>query len=191
MNKRQKIIDELLVATEQVVIEKGISHLTLEAVAVKAGVSKGGLLHYFPNKNSLIQALVQRSADNWRKCYTQAYEGASPGPGRMARAMLGHCLSDTSSWTDDLKSITSSVFAALAQDPQLIKPMRLVYEELHAIIATDGLPQGVSETVLSAIDGLWLSWVLGLAPFNPTNILNVKTALESIVNNAIQEGDNK
>ena len=188
MDKRKKCIDALLEAAEQVVIEKGIANLTLDAVACQAGVSKGGLLYYFPNKNQLIQALVQRSADNWRACYTEAYESAPEGPGRMVRGLVGHCLSDGSAWTDELRSITSSVFAALAQDPELIKPMRLVYDELHVKIRADGLPTGIAETVLSAIDGLWLNWVLGFAPFNQENISNVRTALEQIVNQAILEG---
>ena len=191
MDKRQKSIDDLLLAAEKVVIEKGIANLTLDAVACQAGVSKGGLLYYFPNKNSLIQALVQRSADNWRVCYTQAYESAAPGPGRMVRGLVGHCLAEDSAWTDELRSITSAVFAALAQDPELIKPMRLVYGELHQKIKADGLPKGIAETVLSAIDGLWLNWVLGFAPFNQENISNVRTALEQIVERAISEGNEK
>jgi AcrR family transcriptional regulator len=76
----------LLDAAEAVVVEQGIASLTLDAVAREAGMSKGGLLHYFPSKDRLVEALVMRSADGWRGCYLAAYERTPGGPGRVARA---------------------------------------------------------------------------------------------------------
>lgn len=173
--------DKLLAAAEAVVVRQGIANLTLDAVAAQAGVSKGGLLHHFPSKDRLVEALVQRSADNWRTCYTEAYEKTPPGPGRMARAVLDHCLSDAACWTEELRHSSSAVFAALAQNPSLIAPMREAYNELHRRIAEDGLPPGVSEAVISAIDGLWLNWVLGLTPLNQERVVRVRIALERMV----------
>ena len=46
--------EKLLQSASQVVVEKGVDALTLAAVAKQAGVSKGGLLYHFPNKNALI-----------------------------------------------------------------------------------------------------------------------------------------
>lgn len=39
---------------------EGIASLSLNAVAKEAGVSKGGLLHHFPGKIELIQAVFKR-----------------------------------------------------------------------------------------------------------------------------------
>ena len=41
----------------------GSGRLTLEAVAERAGLSKGGLLYNFPNKEALLQAMIQRMID--------------------------------------------------------------------------------------------------------------------------------
>ncbi|MCB9846106.1 MAG: TetR/AcrR family transcriptional regulator [Phycisphaeraceae bacterium] len=173
--------DQLLDAAERVVVRQGIANLTLEAVAAEAGMSKGGLLHHFPAKDRLVEGLVTRSADNWRACYMDAFERTPEGPGRMCRALLSHCLSDAACWTDQLRSSSSAVFAALAQNPSLIEPMRAVYHELHARIAADGLPEGVGEAVISAIDGLWLDWVLGLAPVDQATVVRVRKALEAML----------
>lgn len=177
-------LDKYLAAAEAVVARQGIGNLTLDAVAAQAGVSKGGLLHHFPSKDKLVAALVQRSADNWRACYTEGYEKTPPGPGRMARALLDHCLSDAEGWTEELRRSSSAVFAALAQNPSLIEPMRDAYAELHRRIAQDNLPAGVSEAVIAAIDGMWLNWVLGLAPLNQERVLRVKRALEDMLSRA-------
>src|SRR2546425_8416476 len=69
---------KLLDAAEAVVVRQGISNLTLDAVAAEAGMSKGGLLHHFRTKDRLVEALVVRSAENWRACYLEALR-AHPG----------------------------------------------------------------------------------------------------------------
>ncbi len=173
--------DKLLDAAEAVVARQGIANLTLDAVAAEAKLSKGGLLHHFPSKDRLVEALVQRSADNWRRCYSEAYERTPAGPGRMARALLDHCLSDAQCWTEELRRSTSAVFAALAQNPSLIQPMRAAYSDLHQRIAEDGLPPGVSEAVMAAIDGLWLNWVLGLVVLDQERVVRVRVALEDML----------
>ncbi len=176
--------DRLLDAAQAVVARQGIANLTLDAVAAEAGMSKGGLLHHFPSKDRLVEQLVTRCANNWRACYTEAWERTSEGPGRMARALLSHCLSDAACWTEELRSSSAAVFAALAQNPALIEPMRAAYNDLRQRIAEDRLPPGVGETVVAAIDGLWLDWVLGLAPLDQAQVVRVRRALEDMLANA-------
>ena len=178
MNEKK---EKLLKAAEAVVIQKGVGNLTLEAVAAEAGVSKGGLLHHFRTKDQLIETLVQRSADQWKKSYRSAYERTREGPGRMARGLLEYCLADSKSWTDGMCSASSAIFTALAQDPKLIRPMREAYTELYELLAEDGLPPGVSEAVVSAIDGLWLNFVLGLAPLDQSRLARVRQALINMI----------
>jgi AcrR family transcriptional regulator len=173
--------DSLLDAAETVVMRQGIANLALDAVAAEAGISKGGLLHHFPSKDRLVEAMVARSAESWRGCYMGAYERTPEGPGRMARALLDHCLSDAEGWTEELKRSSSACFAALAQNPSLIEPMRAAYSDLHQRVADDGLPPGVGEAVAAAIDGLWLYWVLGLATVDQELVVRVRRALEDML----------
>ena len=62
---------EFLDAAEAVISEKGFAKLLLDSAAAKAGISKDGLLHHFPTKNKLLEALVERSADNWRTYFNE------------------------------------------------------------------------------------------------------------------------
>ena len=82
------LLDRMLDAAEVVVVRQGIANLTLEAVAAEAGLSKGGLLHHFPNKDRLIEAMVVRAAENQRDYYKNACARAPEGTGRMARGVL-------------------------------------------------------------------------------------------------------
>ncbi len=176
--------DRLLDAAEAVVVRQGIANLTLEAVAAEAGMSKGGLLHHFPTKDRLVEGLVKRTADNWRACCVEACGRVPEGPGRMARGLLNHSLADAKSWTEQCRRSSSAVFAALAQNPALIEPMRAAYADLRRRIGEDGLPPGVGETVAAAIDGLWLYWVLGLVPIDQDLVVRVRGALEDMLSRA-------
>lgn len=52
--------DRLFCAAISVALEQGFAHVTMDAVARRAGISKGGLLYHFPSKTHLIKALLAR-----------------------------------------------------------------------------------------------------------------------------------
>ncbi|WP_029106868.1 TetR/AcrR family transcriptional regulator [Mycobacterium sp. URHD0025] len=52
--------DRILDAYEALLATEGERYATLDAVAAKAGVSKGGLLYHFPSKDRLADALCER-----------------------------------------------------------------------------------------------------------------------------------
>jgi AcrR family transcriptional regulator len=53
-------VDAMLEATIQVLLQVGKERLTTTRVAARAGVSVGTLYQYFPNKSSLLQAVLKR-----------------------------------------------------------------------------------------------------------------------------------
>ncbi|SWD32702.1 transcriptional regulator [Klebsiella pneumoniae] len=63
-NKKKNI----LIAASEIVKEEGVVKLTLEAVAQRAGVSKGGLLYHFPSKEALIKGMVEDWTNNYFEC---------------------------------------------------------------------------------------------------------------------------
>lgn len=55
--------DRILDALETLLLDKGLSQVTLDSVAATAGVSKGGLLYHFKSKDALLAGLLGRVAD--------------------------------------------------------------------------------------------------------------------------------
>jgi AcrR family transcriptional regulator len=53
-------VEAIYEATVQVLIQLGINQLTTTKVAARAGVSVGTLYQYFPNKNALLSAALER-----------------------------------------------------------------------------------------------------------------------------------
>ena len=60
MGKRPNSRGLVLDAADALVSEVGANHMSLDAVAARAGISKGGLLYLFPSKVALLQGMVER-----------------------------------------------------------------------------------------------------------------------------------
>lgn len=60
MTNARSTRDLILDAFETIVIDSGERSATLEQVATKAGVSKGGLLYHFASRNDLVAGEIQR-----------------------------------------------------------------------------------------------------------------------------------
>lgn len=177
-------LDRLLDAAEEVIQREGLGHLRLEAVARRAGLSKGGLLHHFPSKDALVDALVARRAAEWRAEVEAAIEAQPPGPGRVPRALLALCLSGSREWSETQRRSCQLCLTALVHDPKRVEPMRAFNRELRARLAQDGLAPGVGEAVLLAVDGLWFGWLLGVTEPTPTRLEEMRAALQRWVEQA-------
>lgn len=104
--------DAILDAVEQIVAERGAAHLTLDAVAQKCGISKGGLMYNFPTKETLIQGMLDRFLFRLDQLRSDA------------RARMGE---------SESSELLVEVMAILAQPPEGIR----VHAGLLAVIAND------------------------------------------------------
>ncbi|MDZ4829195.1 MAG: TetR/AcrR family transcriptional regulator [Phycisphaerae bacterium] len=171
----------LLDAAESIVLRDGIGHFTLDGVAREAGLSKSGLLHHFPSKELLIDALVRRKVDDWQRDVAEGVAKQPAGRGRTARAILGTCLSSTDKWTDSMRRSSVVLVAALVHDPKHVEPLRIAQRQMASRFADDGLPFGTSEAIHLAVNGLWFDWIFGLSDWTPPRLAAVRTALQRLL----------
>lgn len=61
--RSRALVDAIVEATARVLLDKGYDGLGVADVAAIAGVGIGSLYQYFPNKESLVAALIERHAD--------------------------------------------------------------------------------------------------------------------------------
>jgi AcrR family transcriptional regulator len=141
----------------------GVAAMTLEAVASRARVSKGGLLYHFPSKDALVRGMVE----DLQRIFEGSLGGAAaadPRPrGRSARAYLDACVG-----ADRRHSIRwLALIGALVQDPSLLEPWRAMVAGLPDADRAEGTDPVVAAIVRLAADGLWLADVLGTQPLTP------------------------
>ena len=64
-SKGEKRIKLILEAAEQLLIDSGYHNFSMRKVATKAGVSVGNLQYYFPSKDKLLEALLDKVIQNY------------------------------------------------------------------------------------------------------------------------------
>lgn len=73
------MVETLLQATTRIIRKEGLDQLTTNRVAEVAGVSIGSLYQYFPNKESLLDALREKYDAQFMKRMARAYTGFDGG----------------------------------------------------------------------------------------------------------------
>lgn len=143
---------ELLRAAAQVVLTRGSGSLTLDAVAGEAGISKGGLLYHFPSKKALIAGMVSQAVVGFERALA-----AAELSGDWLEGFVEATLADL-----DAADPLSGVLAAIAEDPDLLRPFREAVQRWYQRAQTDYGVDAVS--LLLALDALWFHHRLGTWP---------------------------
>lgn len=116
-----RLYQQLLESAAMIAGRDGIAALSLNAVAREAGVSKGGLLHHFPNKQALIYALFARLLAIMEEAIAALMQKDNISYGRFTRAYVNYL----SALTDTQESRQLMVLSlAMPDEPVLRKCWR-------------------------------------------------------------------
>ncbi len=139
--------EHILEAADRIARESGPANLALDAVAASAGVSKGGLLYHFPNKQALLTALVDR--------HLQRFESEMAERCETARGSSGHLQAYLDASLEDCRQMPATgALAAMVQMPELLGPVReFKRRALDRMLATAPDP-GIALVLFLAMDGL-------------------------------------
>jgi AcrR family transcriptional regulator len=162
--------EELLRATTRIVSRVGIPGLTLDAVAREAGISKGGLLHHFSNKEALIRNLVEFYISELNAAFEREYE-ADPKPdlpGRWLRAFIRVSFASF----DPADSLTlgtaqndiAGTLGGLMSYPECLELLQREYDRWHELMISDGIHPALATAIRFAADGIYFAEAYGFAP---------------------------
>ena len=174
----------MLDAAEAVVIERGVGAMTLETVAARAKVSKGGLLYHFPSKDAVVQGMVSRIASIVQERFAAGLASEPRGRGRHARTMLGLMLDTEGSLFPRLQRVAGPLLGAVSSNPKMLEPMRQFFKRVHQGMLDDGLPPDRSWLVLAALDGLKFWKVFGILQPSPRDLAALRKLLTQIIEEA-------
>jgi len=167
--------ERLLDAAERVVVESGATHLTLDAVAKSAGVSKGGLLYHFPSKEALLEGMLTR---HFQDVDAEVAKRLASHTRKTSRAdLLCERVRVLLELHPERPAVGAAMVAASADNPQLMAGCRVEYRKLLDEFAK--LPGGFERTalVLLAVQGLLLGELLHLSPYTPQERSRLAKAL--------------
>ena len=154
-SKRQLILE----SAAAIINEKGADYLTLDAVAQRAGISKGGLFYHFKSKDELIKELVNYANNLYRDNVNQHIDNEKNKKGQWLNAFI----EATRAHRTDKAPITSGMLAAQGTNRSLLSPLKTSYQEWQYQITHDGLDEVDATIIRLAVDGLWLSEIFGIS----------------------------
>ena len=163
---REVILD----AAEALVREQGVNRMTLDAVAARAGLSKGGLLYNFPSKDSLLRGMIERFAARFDE----------PGEGSLAGRMIDIRL-EASAEKAQHRQAGHGMLAAIAEKPELLEPIRLAQAKLwQALKDTSAAPDRPLIAWLAA-EGLGFLEMFDISPLDDEERTRIVVAIKTMV----------
>lgn len=160
---RERILDAALAVSQQV----GAAHLTLDAVAAEAGVSKGGLLYHFASKDALLRAMVEHHLDEHRQTLRTAMADFPATPGGYLQAVVQAHRAERKDGFHEPHA-TRSFIAAAVNTPELMEGPRRFASEQVAYLRRLGphFPEAMLLTL--AFDGLFFGDTFEMLDLTPS-----------------------
>ena len=135
---RKKILE----AADEVARLGGPSNLSLDAVALKAGVSKGGLLYHFPSKAKLLQALVESHVVQFEDALQSIVRPKVGSENSLIDGFLELFPLEKAK----KKPAAAAILAALAENPDLTAPVRTYQRDL-----LDRMKENASDPAMTVV----------------------------------------
>lgn len=159
LNTKQKILN----SAERIALRDGVAHLTLDAVAAEAGLSKGGVLYYFGTKESLVMGMVDRLIDETEREMARLAESDPEPRGRALRSYLGVTFPEDGSPSARVNQVAAVLLTAILTNPELLEPVRVRFRSMLDRLLCDGLDANLVHVIRLAADGLWVTEMLRFA----------------------------
>jgi AcrR family transcriptional regulator len=157
-SKRSLILD----AAARIVEQSGAAHLTIDAVAAAAGVSKGGVLYHFGSKQALLEGMLQQLLEQVRT-RTARFRAEPPADANVE--LEAHILAEHERSPAE-RAMSRAILAAAAEQPDLLAPARQAVAEAFADAERATAPSELGWIVLLASEGLRFLDMLHLLPLS-------------------------
>ncbi|WP_186785977.1 TetR/AcrR family transcriptional regulator [Paenibacillus agilis] len=149
---------DLLDAALRIIDKEGINKFTLDAIALEAGISKGGLIHHFSNKEELIRALNEQSVVRFKKLLLDEFELTNNYAQSYAAATFKQ-------W-DNSNPVRAdlSMLAALTNKKELLHLWESEYQTLRQKLNEESISVENGLVIRLLCDGLIFSKMFNIDP---------------------------
>ncbi|KFF95646.1 TetR/AcrR family transcriptional regulator [Streptomyces europaeiscabiei] len=152
---------EIVLATLEVIAERGYRGASIAAIAERVGLTQQGLLHYFPTKDALLVAVLEER-DRWDAVPDSAlrldllgslveYNAMRPGIVQTFSALLGESVTEGHPAREFFTERYGRVRGALAE---------VLRAEYGDRLPSGLTPERAAPLLVAVMDGLQYQWLL-------------------------------
>ncbi len=164
LTKSQLTQARIFEACQSILVEKGSKGLTLDAVAQKAKLSKGGLLYHFPTKEVLVKELFQHVIDAFDAEINLQAESSKDEKGSWLKAYAAGSMKQA--LNPAISKLMASLFASVDDFPWVHNFMQEKYSDWQKKAEASGVDPAVATLFRLTIDGMWFTEIYQYAPPN-------------------------
>jgi len=158
MTARERII----AAAVELCGEIGAAGLTMDQVAARANVSKGGLLYHFASKEALLGGMIE----GFMQRELSRIEARAAKPADFPRAYVESALEPP----DESPRLISGLIAAAAGNPELLQGPKEFSRQVWRRMVEAGLSPARAAIVCLAVDGWIFGMAMGHMPWGPDDL---------------------
>ena len=173
---------QIIEATVATLAEKGLSRMTLTAVAQRAGLSHGLVLFHFGTKDNLLAETLDYLSEEYRANWQAALQLADNRPETRIAALVRADFSPDlctperqAAWLafwSEAQSLPLYQARCAANDAEYSRMLEGLCAQMNALHGYDLPPVRTARLVRIMIDGVWLEQMTLQAPYDLDEALN-------------------
>lgn len=171
--RSREMVERILAAGRDVVLRDGYDAASTNRIAAEAGVSPGSLYQYFPDKEAVLSAIVDRYVDDVSKRVTAALADRfdETGP-QMVRATLNALLDALEENTELLRVVADELprkensARASALEQRITDLLSAYLAARRPLMRRDLTPSTAAWIAVRAIENLTVRYVLEQPPID-------------------------
>jgi AcrR family transcriptional regulator len=167
----------VLTAARAIAAREGVSHISFDAIAREAGLSKGGVLYNFPTKRDLMAALLRDMLSEH-----ESLEARLPQDSRQ-RTLRRH-LCSLRTLDAAASDVSMAILAVAAAEPDLLDPLRDALEVDLSCIEAEMKDTSLGRLIFFALQGLRFHSLLALPDGGPSVRNELAQKIEEMIDNA-------
>lgn len=169
--------ETLLDALESIISEGSVHDVTLESVAARAGITRGGLIYHFKSKETLLHALVERMRLRLDAHCVDPTMNARMALKKFLMARINYAFA----MSMQEKKVMANLLAAASSYPSLLGPVKTMYDSGIEGLARVADTTGLALSVWTALDGFVLLEMLNIRQFSSLERQQMQQTLLGLV----------
>lgn len=141
--------DVIIDAAEKLVAEQGAAHLTFDALGQETGISKGGLLYHFANKDALLAAMLERMVAQFDQLRAHFRDQLNDDPRKELKSILLASLNSDA----ECAQLSSGMLAVAANNPELLEPLQSHVRQTFETIKNATADSQLAELLFFSVHG--------------------------------------
>jgi TetR/AcrR family transcriptional repressor of bet genes len=173
-NMRRKQLTE---AAFDVLKTQGIGGTTFDKVAKEAGLSKGVVQHYFPDKEALFEAVLRESNAEAGRCVTALFAHSNTPTERLYAIIYGNFAPTL--FQHEICNAWVYLCAEVPQNAQFLRIQNVIHSRMRSnmmdalrhMVEPD-LAEQIAFILTTMIDGIWMRGALQTQPMSSDEALS-------------------